>query len=84
MIRTSPRRITVKVRGLPCDVVYRERGLWEVVWYLASIHWRLIENREVVGLTRGEILAIDAACLADLRERRADWCRRKREMRHAG
>lgn len=73
------RRITVRVRGLPCDVVYADRGGYDVGWYFASVNWRMIVDYD---LTRGEILAVDAACLADLRERRADWCRRLRNRKN--
>jgi len=78
------RRITVRVRGLPVDVVYADRGGWDIGWYFASVNWRMIDYGRMADLTRREILAIDAACLADLRERRGEWNRRKREMRHAG
>jgi hypothetical protein len=75
------RRITVSVRGLPCDVVYRERGGWGIGWYFASINWRMADCERLSALTRGEILAIDAACLADLVERRQDWNRRLQRRR---
>jgi hypothetical protein len=78
------RRITVSVRGLPVEVVYTDRGCYEPAWYFASVNWRMIDYDRMADLTRREILAIDAACLADLRKRRGEWNRRKREMRHAG
>ena len=77
------RRITVRVRGLPVNVVYVDRGGCDVGWYFASVNWRMIDYGRMSDLTRAEIRAIDAACLADLRERRRDWNQRKREMRHA-
>ena len=78
------RRITVRVRGLPVDVVYVDRGAGDVGWYFASVNGQMIDYGRMSDLTRAEILAIDAACLADLRERRGEWNRRKREMHHAG
>lgn len=76
------RRLSVEVRGLPVDVVYTERGQ-DVVWYLASINWRLIECDRPLALTRGEIIAIDAACLSDRAERRRAWNRQLTARREA-
>jgi hypothetical protein len=76
------RRITVSVRGLPVEVVYTDRGCYEPAWYFATVNWRMIDYGQFRELTRGEVRAIDAACLADLVERRQDWNRRKELRRH--
>jgi hypothetical protein len=79
------RRLSVTVRGLPVEVVYTERGQ-DVVWYLASVNWRLIACDRPLALTDREIRAIDAACMSDLIERRRAWQRQlsaRREVRHA-
>lgn len=81
------RRLRMNVRGLPVDVVYNDRGGGDVVWYLASINWRLLANDRPLALTRREILAIDARCLADLQKRRQDWRHQlstRREATHGG
>ena len=74
------RRITVRVRGLPVDVVYADRGGGELSWWFATVNWRMLDYDRISDLTRAEILAIDAACIADLRERRVEWTRRLRSF----
>lgn len=76
------RRLRVQVRGLPVDVVYSERGQ-DVVWYLASINWRLLTGDRPLGLTEPEIRAIDTRCVADRNKRRRAWNRQLTARREA-
>lgn len=79
------RRLSVTVRGLPVDLVYTERGQ-DVVWYLASVNWRMLACDRPLALTEREVRAIDAACVSDLLERRRAWNRQlsdRRELTHA-
>jgi hypothetical protein len=68
----SGRVITVTVRGLDVQVLYREGAHYEPVWHFhqAGSHFRALRH-----LTEREMQAIDAACLADLVERRDAWRR---------